>query len=235
MLKNVRAEMMAEGVLGYEEVGNTAYVTFDDFTLSPERFGGYNESSAEPIDTVGLIIYAHSMITRENSPIENVVLDLSCNGGGAVDAAIYVVGWMLGYCDFHLTNPITNSFSTTSYAVDVNLDGEFNEKDTIADKNLYCLISSVSFSCGNLVPSLLKQSGMVTLLGDTSGGGACAVQFGSLADGSVFTISSSKRLSVVDNGAYYAVDRGVEPHIHLSKFESYFDRTGLTEYLNSLK
>ena len=64
----------------------------------------------------------------------------------------------------------TGSFSTTSYVVDVNLDGVFNSKDTIASKNLYCITSPVSFSCGNLVPALLKESGKVTMLGDTSGG-----------------------------------------------------------------
>lgn len=234
-LKAARAEAMPDGVPGYEEIGNTAYVTFDSFTLDPVRYEEYSDASKEVVDTVGLIIYAHSQITRENSPVENVVLDLSCNGGGIVDSSIYVVAWMLGYCDFHLTNPITNSFSTSSYLVDVNLDGEFDEKDSIADKNLYCLISPISFSGGNLVPSLLKESGKVTLLGGTSGGGACEVQVVSTADGSLFQISSSKRLSVVDNGSYYTVDRGVEPHYFFGKNESYFNREALTEYINELK
>ena len=235
-IKTVRETMMTEGVPGYQEVGNTAYVTFDNFTIDPSiRFRGYSEDSLQIVDTFGLIIYAHSMITRENSPVENVVLDISCNGGGAADAAVYVVAWMLGYCDLHLTNPVTNSFSTTSYKVDVNLDGVFDEKDSIADKNLYCLISPVSFSCGNLVPALLKESGKVTLLGGASGGGACAVQHACAADGTLFQISSPKRLSVVSNGAYYTIDRGVEPHYYFSKMESYFDREALTDYINELK
>lgn len=233
--KAIRAEAMPEGVPGYEEIGNTAYVTFDSFTLDSIRYQAYSEESKEIVDTFGLIIYAHSMITRENSPIENVVLDLSCNGGGAADAAVYVVAWMLGYCDLHLTNPITNSFSTTSYKVDVNLDGVFDEKDSIADKNLYCIISPLSFSCGNLVPSLLKESGKVTLLGGTSGGGACAVRHASTADGTLFQFSSPQKLSVVSNGSYYTVDRGVDPHHFFGKTESYFDRAALTEFINGLK
>jgi hypothetical protein len=231
-----RAQIMSEGTYAYQEIGNTAYVTFDSFTLDAAlRSMDYSEQSKNGADTIGLIIYAHSMITRENSPIENVVLDLSCNGGGAADAAVYVVAWMLGYCDLHFTNPVTNSYSTASYKVDVNLDGVFDEKDSIADKNLFCLISPVSFSCGNLVPSLLKESGRVTLLGGTSGGGACAVQHVSTADGSLFQISSPRHLCVVSNGAYYTIDRGVEPHYYFGKFESYFDRTALTEYINGLK
>ena len=233
-LAAARAEAMPEGVPGYQEVGNTAYITFDSFTVSPIRAQPYSEDSTQIVDTMGLIIYAHSMITREDSPIENVVLDLSCNHGGAVDAAAYVVAWMLGYCTYHITNAVTNSYSTTTYVADVNLDGEFDEKDTIADKNLFCIISNTSFSNANTVPALLKESGKVTLLGDTSGGGACTVQYGVTADGTIFSLSSPYRMSMVSNGAYYTVDRGVEPHHHFSKFESYFNRERLTDYINGL-
>lgn len=235
-ITSVRDEVMTEGVKGYEEVDNTAYITFDSFTRSEIRFEDYSEESFnDQSDTLGLIIYAHSMITRENSPIENVVVDLSCNTGGIGDAAVYVVAWMLGYCDAHIANPITKSYSTCSYAVDVNLDGVFDDKDSIADKNLYCLISPASFSCGNLVASMLKESNRVTLIGETSGGGACAVHFASTPDGTLIAFSSAIRLSTSANGSYYGIDRGVDPHHHLSKLESYFERESLTEYINSLK
>jgi hypothetical protein len=231
----IRAEIMTDGVKGYYEDGNTAYITFDSFTIDSSRFEDYeNGVIPEVNDTMGLIIYAHSQITREGSPIENVVLDLSCNGGGTFDSAAYVVAWMLGYCEFHITNPITNGFSTCTYMVDVNLDHEFDERDTISDKNLYCIISPLSFSCGNLVPALLKESGMVTLIGDTSGGGACSVQIASTADGSIFNISSPKKISVVSNGSYYTVDRGIEPHAYIRKPENYFKRDELTDYINAM-
>lgn len=230
-----RSKLMPDGVKGYLEVGNTAYITFDGFRISDDRLAGYNEASTDTSDTLGLIIYAHSQITREGSPIENVVLDLSCNMGGEVDAAVYVVAWMLGYCDLHMTNPITGSYATASFKVDVNLDGKFDEKDTVADKNLYCITSPISFSCANLVPSLFKESGRVTLLGSPSGGGACSVQFTALADGSFFQISSPHHICVVSNGAYYTVDRGVEPHYFFGKPESHFDREALTAFINTLK
>ena len=231
-----RGTYMPDGVNGYLEVGNTAYITFDGFKMNPHRTKGYGENAANDMsDTFGLIIYAHSQITREGSPIENVVLDLSCNMGGSIDAAVYVTSWMLGYCNYSVTNPITGSYATASYKVDVNLDGKFNESDTVSDKNLYCITSPVSFSAGNLVPSLLKESGMVTVLGGASGGGACSVQFTSLADGSLMQISSPHHLCVVSNGSYYTVDKGVEPHYFFGKPESHFDRTALTEFINNLK
>ena len=65
--------------------------------------------------------------------------------------------------------------------------------------------------------------------------GACAVHFASTPDGTLIAFSSAIRLSTSANGSYYGIDRGVDPHHHLSKLESYFERESLTEYINSLK
>jgi C-terminal processing protease CtpA/Prc len=217
----------------YQKVGNTAYVTFDSFTLA--RSGNYQQDLAQPLgDTIAIISAVHQAIIADEE-IENVVLDLSCNGGGAVDAAIYTIAWMLGYCDFSIVNSITNSKSTITYKADVNYDHEFDEADSISNKNLYCLISPVSFSCGNLVPALLKASSNVTIVGKTSTGGGCVVRHGVTADGTTFNISNSKQFATVKNGTYYSVDHGVEPDIPLTKIESFYDRAGLAEYLNGLK
>lgn len=105
----------------------------------------------------------------------------------------------------------------------------------MADKNLYCLVSPVSFSCGNLVPWMLKASGAVTLLGDTSGGGSCVVRTMSSAWDSLYTMSGIKRISFVKNGSFYDVDRGVDPDVFLTKKESFYDRKQLAEFINNLR
>ena len=97
-------------------------------------------------------------------------------------------------------------------------------KDTVTDKNVFCLISPYSFSCGNLVPCVLKDSNRVTLLGRTSGGGSCEVQFASSAWGTSFRISHHRRLSFLKNGSFYDIDRGAEPDYQISKPEKYYDR-----------
>ena len=56
-----------------------------------------------------------------------------------------------------------------------------------------------------------------------------------LACGVVTSADESHHLCVVANGAYYTVDRGVEPHYFFGKPESYFDRDALTEFINNLK
>ena len=177
---------------------------------------------------------SHAQIAQDPE-IKNVVVDLSCNTGGAIDACIYLAAWMLGKTDVSIENSLTGSKSTTTYSVDVNLDGEFDEDDTISDKNLYCIISPVSFSCGNYAPSLLKASGDVTIVGKKSSGGGCMVNSAFTADATPFSISGVKQLAMVKNGTYYSIDIGVEPDISLTKIERFYDRVELTNYLKNLK
>ena len=224
---------------GYFEVGNTAYVTFDEFVIEMQGdtlpdYYALAESDALPDDTIGLIAQAHRQITRENSPIENVVLDLSCNDGGMAPAALYVLGWFLGNAQVSVQDPFTGAESTNVYRADVNLDHQFDEDDTISDLNLFCLISPASFSCANLVPWAFKEDGRVTLLGKVSGGGSCVVQPMTTAWGTAFQISGHTRISFVKNGSYYDVDRGVEPDYIISNYNHFYDREALTNFINGL-
>ena len=237
-LKMTEMQFFPEGRPPYQEIGNTAYISFDgfEFDADTDYYGALERGELETMlgDTVALIMYAHQQITREGSPIENVVIDLSTNTGGAADAAVYVIAWYLGECDIHLVDAMTGAQSTAVYNIDVNGDRVFDEKDSVAHLNRYCLISPVSFSCGNLVPCMFKSSCDVTLLGRRSGGGACAVQPLVTADGTIWQVSSRLRLNTVINGSFYDVDEGAEPDIVIDKPADYFDREKLTDYINSL-
>lgn len=234
--KGARAKAYPDGVPGYEEVGNTAYITFDEFTAYPYAKSYYEtENTLELRDTIGLIMYAHEQITRENSPIENVVLDLSCNGGGDANAAEFIIAWFLGVGSVGMEDAMTGAMCVSSYRADVNRDHVFNEKDTLGDRRLFCLISPVSFSSGNLVPCMFKESGVVTLLGRNSAGGACVIQPISSAWGTSFRISSPRRLSFMKNGSFYDIDRGAEPDFVLTNPAAYYDRLALTDYINDIK
>ena len=227
----------------YYEVGDTAYVTFDQFAASTdgEQLADYYKMAEEgnvptAADTIGIIYYAHQQITRENSPIKNVVLDLSVNNGGMAVTALYTLGWYLGDANFSYRNTFTGAQTTRYFRADVNLDHQFDENDTLAGRglNLYCLISPRSFSCGNLVPWVLKSSGEVTLLGKTSGGGSCVVGFNTTAWGASYQYSSPKRLAFVKNGSYYDVDKGVEPDHVIDSYANFYDRDALTEFIHGL-
>ena len=237
-LNAAKAQFYPDGIPGYEEIGNTAYISFDTFmnlTRNGEDYYLVEDLQDFPDeDSIALIMRAHEQIYRENSPIENVVLDLSTNLGGSESAAAFTIAWFLGEAAISGTDNMTGAMGTTTYRADVNRDGVFDEKDTVADKNLFCLISPCSFSSGNLVPCVFKDSGMVTLLGRTSGGGACSILNVSTAWGTSFQISVNICASFLKNGAFYDVDRGAEPDYVLTVPDSFYDRAALTDYLNSL-
>ena len=220
----------------YEEIGNTAYITFDYFRAMPDGVDYYVTPPTEDVtDTMGIMIYAYNQIMREDSPIENVVLDLSCNLGGPANTAVYTIAAFLGVCSISSRNTLSGALVTANYMIDLNLDGTIDENDQgLLDKGLFCLESPMSFSCGNLVPCAFKASNMVTLLGRTSGGGACVVQPLTTADGSIFQISGANQQTLLKNGAFYDVDRGAEPDFPLMRPESFYDRETLTDYINRI-
>ena len=223
----------------YLEVGDTAYITFDHFAMDSSA-DYYDPAVVENLDlcndNIALIHYANEQITRDDSPIKNVVLDLSLNGGGAADAAYFVISWVLGTCHFSTVNPISKAQYTVGYQSDVNLDGYITEEDSLdlSKVKVFCLTSSSSFSCGNLTPAAFKESGVVTLLGQTSGGGACVVGQTIAADGTVYQYSSRYRLSTVKNGSYYSIDQGVVPDFTITDPAHLYDRAWLTAYIAQL-
>ena len=219
----------------YEEVGDTAILTFDSFAANKVDY--YKEADlSNPQDTIELISYANSQITREDSPIQNVVLDLSVNYGGAADAAAFAIAWyQAGAARITVRDKMTGAESVCSYSADVNLDGEFDPDDGLtAEVSKYVLISPSSFSCGNLVPAFLKGCNNTTLLGKTSGGGTCTVMTFTTASGAVFAISSPLQISTIRNGSMYDIDKGVDPDFVISKYDTMYDREKLVEFIHSL-
>lgn len=231
---SARAEYYGDAVPGYEEIGNTAYITFDQFVYGSIDY--YTEKAEDHLDdTMGLMIYSFKQITRDNSPIKNVVLDLSANIGGAVPSAAYVIAMFLGDGSISVKDVTSNALVTQNFKADLNLDRKFDDNDTLHGKyNLICLISPVSFSCANLVPSVLKNSHEAILMGQTSGGGSCMVQHLTTADGSLFQISGPRLMSYTKNGSFYDIDRGVEPDFTIPAARQFYDRKNLTTYINEL-
>ena len=243
-----RSNAYPDGIPGYEEIGDTAFVTFDGFTCSAieEDYSEYYdlgipatlEEAGE--DTIRLIQYANEQIRREGSPIRNVVIDLSNNGGGSVAAAVAVMCWYLGQTSFALRDTMTGALSIMHYECDLNLNENTttNPGDSLSEiegMHLYCIISPLSFSCGNLVPAFFKESHRVTLIGQRSGGGSCVVLPCTSASGATFQISGTKQIALVRNGSFYNVDQGVDPDIILTRTESFYDREGLVELIHNTK
>lgn len=234
-------------------VDNTMYIMFSGFKTNttvihyqvPNPFYNASEElidladlSPEQLDILaGDNIYLMSYaIAYANShdEIKNIVLDLSINSGGQFDAALAVIGGMLGDSAFtYFRNPNNSSSCVTKFYADLNFDEKFDENDYFNDKKLYCLTSSVSFSCGNLVPAVFKSSGKVTLIGRQTGGGSCLVLNCSTLFAGNFSLSSSIRMYGYNNGAPVDVEFGVEPDILLDTEIEFYDR-GPTSTLGKL-
>ena len=226
-----RTSILGEKVEPLQIVGDTAFITFDSFIM-PENLDAVYESS-EITYTSTLIKNALNKINNDTS-IKNVVLDLSCNGGGMADAALDVVNAMLGYCLITTRDTFTGSQMSAMYTVDSNLDGIIDEKDSLREGlNKYCLTSRASFSCGNLVPALLKEGG-VKIIGETSGGGSCIVYQTSSANGTYFQISGNTEICTYKNGRLISVDDGVSPDYNITSYEKYYDRENLVTWIKSL-
>ena len=248
-LSDLRRTVYPDGVPGYEEIGDTAFVTFDSFTANrkPEEYYEL-ENPDDPQDTIELMIYANRMVRREDSPVRNIVIDLSNNGGGNADAAIAVASWFTGEARISLIDTMTGAETIACYRTDLNLNGvalsdpeggfrsSYDPGDTVAGQyNLYCLISPSSFSCANLVPAIFNQAGGITLIGQRTGGGSNVVLPVTTASGTIFQISGPLQITTYTNGSVYGVDTGVEPHVRLNKAESFYDREALVEMIHNLK
>src|SRR5574344_85796 len=230
-----RAAAYSEGIKPYEVVGNdTAVITFDQFATATSNYYTKAPTAEDAAkDTMALVSYANAQIAS-NSAIKNVVLDLSLNGGGEIDAAAFLLSWMLGGVTLHTMDPLDGAKASITYYGDTNFDGVFDSNDFLTGKKMYCLTSGSSFSCGNLVPSLFKEAGAATLMGRTSGGGACVVGHSSLADGTFFQLSSQMVLCTRKNGSYYSVDRGAEPDVTIDDPATFYNRTALRAKILSL-
>lgn len=255
-----RQEAFPDGVPMYQEIGDTAFVTFDSFMCSDDFSTYYHmdEPAAEefviretalleemeeglaenvPPDVIRLLVYARKQILREDSPIRNVVVDLSNNGGGNSNAAIFTLAWMLGEADIAIRDTFTGAETIMRLNADLELNEDYDTTNRgLVDQGLqvYCLISPNSFSCGNLVPAACKMDGRVILLGRTSGGGSCAVYPCTSASGTVFQISGPMQLSTIRNGSYYNIDQGIEPDVVLTRIETFYNRERLTEIIHGL-
>ena len=287
-----RKAVFPDGVPMYQEIGDTAFITFDHF-VAKERLEDYyhmepldpaefvirepseevlqdqmkdligalgldeviNQMEPQPTETpvpeaataaakpeepdvIRLLMYARQQITREGSPIRQIVIDLSLNGGGNSNAALYTISWLLGRADIALRNTFTGAETVTFVKTDLEAQENYESEDQgMADLGykIWCLTSMNSFSCGNLVPAALKMSGQATLIGQTSGGGSCVVLACTSASGCLFQISGPDQLSIVRNGSFYNIDQGIEPDVVLTQVESFYGREGLVDYLHTIK
>ena len=231
----------------YDKATKTATISFDkfvvDYTAWDEYYKDVSDSSKIPLETDTYAFVRQSFYMAKEDGAENLVLDLSANGGGQSDAVHGIVGLFNNAISELAINTTINKMRTTEKGlVDINLDGQYDEKDieeaSKFDFNYAVITTKVAFSCGNLLPSILKELG-IKIVGQRSGGGSCAISFVSTAEGLLFLMSNTHCLS---NAAGENIDSGVplDYEINVKDDEGNIDYTKLytfnfKEYFESLE
>lgn len=227
---------------GYFTKGNTAVIRFDGFEAPGTIIGNNKPDGMETVDPLAYIANhdipaafdASFYRISNNKDIKNVVIDLTCNGGGSVMVIPYIAAHFSKDPVIYSEDLAMGVKKEFHYTVDLNHDKIYGgEGDSYEGKyNFYVLTSDFSFSCASFLPAVAKGLG-VKLIGKRSGGGACSV--GSFSDGcgSVYNLSSPQRTIYKTGDSFTHIDSGV-PVDHELDSSSWYNLEALNTFLNNL-
>lgn len=177
----------------YRESGSTAIIRLDSFMPDEAAWASYYNGEGDfPQDSLGIVISGLRK-AAENPEIENVIFDLTCNGGGSPDVMMAILAVTTGQTQLYGKQKITGQTMTFTFEADTNFDGVYDEKDKEVhyDFNYGVLTTRYAFSCGNLFPIIAQEGGAV-LIGEPTSGGSCCVQVGCDAQGLSYMMSSAQ-------------------------------------------
>ena len=228
---------------------DTAILRFDAFIKYDGYFEEYdvnfeNVTSQTEIDSkdIDLTQYDYETVYRngtdlmfrkafdeiyDHGGINNVVLDLSLNTGGANNSLIMMEAYLTGdpvHTSYNRNNGVTTE---VHYNIDINYDGTKGGVDDTYEGvyDFYLITSPVSFSCGNYFPTVIKDKGAAILIGEKSGGGTCPVGKFSDAYGMLANNSSNHQLGTWDsvNNRFVNNEVGIEVDYAFSRVYFYND------------
>lgn len=183
---------------------NVSYRLNDDGTTAVVHITGFSLDAENDTDTAKE--FGEKLAIIQNlGTVQNIVIDLSCNGGGTIGIALQVLGYVTDDpITVYSKNPtdLTEETWTTTSTV-----------DAITNVEWYIMTSPSTFSAANLVTSIAKDQGLATIIGRQSGGGACSVAYIYLPDGSVVNMSSDWMLT---NDQAESIEFGIQVDISVS-------------------
>ena len=237
-----RRESAGKGI-GVTYSGSTAIVTFDAFTYYSSDYQGnvdVSEYEYDELHEMGSELFfrkAFNEIENEHPEVDNVVFDLTMNGGGQLNTLPYLIAYMTSDPSVTTYNRFSGLTTEMHFDVDINFDGDVDSSDTYEnDYDFYIMTSNFSFSCGNYFPTVCKDLGIAKIIGQTSGGGTCCVGSLSTAYGSLLRNSSCHFMGTWDenNECFVDNDDGVTPD-YLMNPEYFYDDAYINTFVNNLK
>ena len=186
----------------------------------------YNDTTVSelPTDTLGALSKALDK-AKSNTSVKKFVVSIAMCCGGESGFSTYISKLMCGQTYRHQFNEYSGQDEILHYDVDMNFDRVFDEKDNeVTYPFTFAVVAGAqSYSAANYLANMAKDNG-IALLGETSGGGACAPQHTTESEG--FTFNLSSRYKLVDKNNVH-VDFGVEPDFVLTQ-----ENNGTTDYSN---
>ena len=219
---------------GLEFVNKTAFITFDKFETNNDvkKFEDYKDTDPSDYIESPMDLFASSFNKiKERTDIENVVIDLSCNGGGNVGCVAYLLSYITKDPAIVVNLKLNDSTYEYHYEVDLNQDGVYSgEEDSFEGKyNFYVMTSDCSFSCANHFATLCRNLNFGKVIGQRNGGGSCIISKICNSSGYIYHSSSSFTSLLLENGSYVTNDNGVEPDINIDP-SNFYNRT----YIDSI-
>ncbi len=201
----------------YTEEGDTALFSFQTFKTNSDGWEDYYAGKAGlPVENDSYAALVDAVRKADANPaIKNFVIDLTTNSGGEADAVAGICALLCGDSAFHTEDTLTGQRTTVSFMADRNTDGTIDaaDDDVSFDLNFAVLTCGSSYSSANLLPQLLHERG-IAVIGERSGGGPCAVEFGTTADGWRYTMSCNTQ---VTSDTWENIDGGVPVDVELVK------------------
>ncbi len=219
-----KASRLPDG--GLDIQNKTAFIAFDEFSanIDIKAFGEYEDTNPNDYVEKPMDLFASSFnAIKKNPNIENVVIDLTCNGGGNVSCLAYLTGYFTKDPSILINYRMNNSTFEFHYEIDLNQDGVYggNEDSFEGKYNFYFMTSSASFSCANHLSTLCRNLNLGKVIGEKNGGGSCVVSFLANSSGYLYHSSSSWTSLLIENNKYLTNDYGIEPDIKMDSSHFY--------------
>ena len=236
----LREERLGETIPEVRYKGDTAIITLDEFVTgsNDEIYDseGNVKDTAWQYDTYFYMRHCMDDIVK-HTEVNDVVLDLSLNGGGNIGAMYRTLGFLTDkvLLDYEY-DTLTNEYSCSHFKIDTDSDGYYD--DDAYDQYRWTILSSMnSFSAANDFICKVKQQKLAKIIGNKSGGGMCSVLPLVLADGTAIAISSNNSNRFVkkekNNTIYYSTEYGIKPDMKIL-YSDYYDDARLVEYVDAV-
>lgn len=178
----------------------------------------------------GELFYNHAQYINEG---EEVIIDIACNTGGSIQGVVETLVYLTDQSiPIRHINSRTQRVTEEMYKSvdDITINGEFT-----------LITSNVSYSAANVFASIFQDLDLGLVLGDETLGGACALVYTVLPNGTIISNSSyvtfvNKDLEIKEDGIEHDIDYyfPINPSELVNDLDSYFELGSYYSFSNRL-